>query len=340
MLKSSRFDPVVLSGEDGPSGYFPFQSHLHPADRQTPSEGVCEAVDAYYTAHSFGTRLSQRRQSLSRSVETALAKLYKKADILRQTLLDAGRMEQYRRFGDLIFSNIRDITKGAGSVTLVDFESGADIDIPLDVRLTPAQNAQAYYKKYTKARSAAGMAAGQLEGCLGEISWLEGELFNVSQCTEAVELDEIRAELEREGALRKVSRQQKKVKNPPPTRPRQYSVNGFDILVGKNNVQNETLTFRIAQPDDLWFHVKDAPGSHVILRQGPGGFTDAALEAAGILAAGHSTQHQGAKVAVDYTLRKNVKKIPGARPGMVTYTSYKTMFVTPPGDSVTGTQKE
>ncbi len=341
-LKNGPYQPQLFLDDAGaPAGYFPFKSSMLSGRFQKSFDSINEAVDAFYRTVRSDTILDQKRQALSKSVHSTLEKLYKKAGLLRQTLAESERMEEYRKYGDLLFSNLYSIKQSPRQVMLQDFETGEMVEIPLDEHLTPVQNAQAYYKKYTKSKVAMDRAGEQLEKCIQETDYLENQLHNIDECTLPLELDEIRSELEAEGFLRRQSASGKKNKKPLPSAPLHYvTADGFDVYVGKNNVQNEALTLHSARGDDMWLHVKGAAGSHVILKTKGNSFPVQALETAGMLAAWHSKSRLSANVAVDYTLRKNVKKMPGGKPGMVIYVNFKTMYVTPHSESVEALQKE
>lgn len=340
MLKNGAYHPHLLLDDAGsPIGYFPFKSTVLSDGFQKAYASFNEAIDVFYSNIKSDSLLDQKRQALSKSVHSALEKLYKKAGLLRQTLVESAKMEDSRKYGDLIYSHLYAMKQGLKSVVLQDFENGTEVEISLDEYLTPVQNAQAYYKKYAKSKVAMDKVGAQLEKCTQEIDYLENQAHNIEECTFPLELDEIRAELETEGFLRRQSSGKKKNKKPAPSTPLHYTTSdGYDIYVGKNNVQNEALTLHTARGDDMWLHVKGAAGSHVILKGN--NFPVSVLETAGMLAAWHSKSRQSANVAVDYTLRKNVKKMPGGKPGMVIYVNFKTMYVTPRSESVELIKKE
>ena len=206
-------------------------------------------------------------------------------------------------------------------------EDLSTVTIPLDPTLSPSANAQRYYKKYNKAKAAYDMADGQIAEITEELEYLEGQLNNLENCTEENELAEIREELIREGYVRP----EKGRKRPPKiaqTKPLHYlSSDGTDIFVGKNNVQNDYLTLRFADGDDIWMHTKKIPGSHVIIKSAAP--SETTLREAALLAAWHSKARTSAQVPVDYTPRKYVKKPSGSKPGFVIYTTNRTLYATP-----------
>ena len=200
------------------------------------------------------------------------------------------------------------------------------IAVPLDEKLSPAQNAQRYYKLYQKARSARTLAAEQIEKTGEELSYLEGQMDNLGKCEAEPELFELRVELEQTGYVN-ANRNRRQIKQLPPSQPMKFtSPAGHAILVGKNNLQNDKLTFT-AEPDEIWLHAKDMPGSHVIIAgDAP---DEATILMAARLAAKYSRGGTGSNIPVDYTQRKYVKKPSGAKPGFVIYTHQKTLYVNP-----------
>ena len=214
------------------------------------------------------------------------------------------------------------------SVTIPNYyEEGAPgLEVQLDEKLSPGQNAQRYFKLYQKARSAKRLAAEQVEKTTEELNYLEGQMLNLSACEEESELAELREELEKYGYVRK-NHNRRQMKKLEPSRPMRFdSPTGIPILVGKNNLQNDKLTFT-AEPGETWLHAKDMPGSHVII---PGDAPDdETLLFAARVAAKYSKGGTGSHVPVDYTLRKYVKKPSGAKPGFVIYTHQRTLYVDP-----------
>jgi predicted ribosome quality control (RQC) complex YloA/Tae2 family protein len=200
------------------------------------------------------------------------------------------------------------------------------LTVELDEKLSPGQNAQKYFKLYQKARNAKTLAAEQIEKTSAELNYLEGQMDNLSKCREESELYELRQELEKFGYVRP-NRSRRQMKQLPPSKPMKFTApSGRVVLVGKNNLQNDKLTFT-AQPDEVWLHAKDMPGSHVIIVDpNP---DDATIGWAARLAAAYSKGGASSRVPVDYTLRRYVKKPGGAKPGFVIYTHQRTLSVEP-----------
>ncbi|MBR4082255.1 MAG: NFACT family protein, partial [Clostridia bacterium] len=322
-------DPRVLTDDNGDAlDVFAFPYFSRSLDHQRPYPTVSAALDRYFGARDQQDRLSQKSASMVRLLKGQIERCEKKLALQEEELASAARMEEYRIMGDVINANLWQLHKGQDKAELPNFydENGGTIIVPLDIQLTPAQNAQRYFKKYQKARSARETAALQREKTLAELDYLEGALLDVGKCVGESELEEIRQELVRTGYMKRSTnrRQQRAL---PQSKPYHYvSSDGIDIIVGKNSVQNDRLTAS-ARPNETWLHAKDMPGSHVIIRtEGP--VPEQTLREAAVLAAWYSKGQRSSNVPVDYTLRRHVKKPGGAAPGFVIYTNQKTLYMT------------
>ena len=243
-------------------------------------------------------------------------------------------MEEFRRMGEAINANLYQLKKGMTEATLTDWNdsNGGTITVPLDIKLTPGQNAQKYFKKYQKARSARQIAAEQRDKTLAEIDYLETMLLDVDKCVGESELEEIRQELVRTGYMKKTT-SRKQQRQLPQSKPYRYqSGDGIEILVGKNAAQNDRITLG-AKPDEMWLHAKDMPGSHVVICA-EGEIPQTTMKQAALLAAWFSKGRRSSMVPIDYTLKKYVKKPSGAAPGKVIYTHQKTAYMTPEEEEI------
>ena len=331
--------PAVLLAEDGTPlelTAFPYLS-LRSLEAQ-PFPTVSEAMDAYYEARDQSDRIKQKSASLHRVLKNNAERCEKKLALQLEALEGSQRMEDYRVMGELITASAHLIRKGAKVASLPNYYDPemAMMDIPLDEKLSPAQNAQRFFKLYQKARSAKTLAAEQTEKTKEELNYLEGQLENLRKCETEAELGEIREELEKLGYVR-ASHNRRQMKKLPPSQPLHYvSSAGVDILVGKNNLQNDELT-QSARPNETWLHTKDIPGSHVIVvGENP---DEATLGEAALLAAHYSKASASSNVPVDYTLKRCVKKPGGAKPGFVIYTQQRTLYVTPTQEAVAAIRK-
>ena len=321
--------PRVEYAENGEAAeVYPFPWLSGVPERQKEFPSLSRALEAYYGTRDQQDRLRQKSASMVRLLKTQMERCEKKLALQEEELAGAARMEEYRIMGEVLNANLFALKKGMEEATLPNWydPEGGSLTIPLDVRLTPSQNAQKYFRKYQKARSARQIAQEQKEKTLQELDYLEGLLLDVDKCTGESELEEIRSELVRTGYMKRNTnrRQQRSL---PGSRPYRYvSGDGIDILVGKNAVQNDRLTAE-APPEAVWLHAKDMPGSHVIIRA-EGEIPPQTLKQAAMLAAWYSKGRRSSMVPVDYTRRRYVKKPSGAAPGKVIYTHQKTAYMT------------
>jgi len=288
-----------------------------------------ELFDMYFAEKDRAERIHQRAFDLIRLISNAISRTERKLALQREALLESERGEEYRRRGDLITANMYAIKRGMASFKAVDYydESCPEVEIPLDVRLYPAQNAQKMYKLYNKSKNAKIALTEQIAKWEDELRYLESvsAFLDSAECEE--DLIEIREELYLSGYASRLSGYRPRKKQT--ARHERYKTSGgYTVLVGRNNTQNDRLTHKIAENWDIWFHVKDIPGSHVILvtegeEPGERDYTEAAEIAA------YFSKATGDLVAVDYTRVKNVKKPQGSKPGFVTYKTNYTAFVKP-----------
>ena len=333
----SMADPRVLVNENGEAeDVFPMIYLSRPTENQRPYKTLSEALEVYFGSRDARERLNQKSAAMVRMLKSQLERCQRKLAMQQEELASAERMEEYRRMGEAINANLYQLKKGMTEAELPDWNDpeGGTLTVPLDIRLTPSQNAQRYFKKYQKARSAREVAAQQRDKTLEETDYLEGMLLDVDKCVGESELEEIRQELVRTGYMKKNTnrRQQRQL---PGSKPYRYlSADGIEILVGKNAAQNDRITLG-AKPDETWLHAKDMPGSHVIIcREGEIPLTT--MKQAALLAAWYSKGQRSSLVPVDYTLRRYVKKPSGAAPGKVIYTHQKTAYMTPEEEEIKG----
>ena len=285
---SAAASPVLLSDETGLRlDFFPFPYLSCAPDRQTPCPTLSAAMDRFFAGRDKIDRMAQKSAALKKAVRTHLERCEKKLALQEDELLESARADEFRLFGELLSAQLYLIKKGAKSATVQNFyaENNAPITIPLDETLSPAQNAQRYFKKYKKALAARKTAAEQKENTLKEIDMLETALLDIPNCEAPQDLSDIRRTLEDFGLLKRDRAAGKGKKNAPESKPYAFfASDGTPILVGKNSVQNERLT-KNARGDDLWLHCKGMPGSHVIVCLTGRELTDATLLEAAKLAA-------------------------------------------------------
>lgn len=295
----------------------------------TTYQSISECMEDYYGDKAERDTVKQRVSDLLRFLTNERAKNLKKLDKLQEDLEEAGEADRYRIWGELLFASLHAVSKGDKEARLINYydENQAETVIPLDPLLTPSDNAQRYFKKYNKYKNSLAVIDEQLAKTREEIAYLENLLQQLGDAS-LNDIEEIRDELVGQGYLRDRSKKgKKKKKNARPTLHQFISSEGVEMYVGKNNLQNEYVTNRLAAPNDTWLHTKDIPGSHVVIRSSE--FGEKTLEEAAQLAAYFSQAKQSSSVPVDYTLIRHVRKPSGSKPGFVIYDHQKTLFVTP-----------
>lgn len=331
---------LLLDGEGRLKDFHVLPLRSWPGLVQTGFDSVSAGLDAFFGRKEEDDRLNALRGSLAKLVRDEAGRVRRKLQLQSESMRSAENAEEFRIKGELITSNLWQIKKGDAHAVVVDYydPDGGEVTIPLDPSLEPSENAQAYYRRYQKARSGKQMILEQLERSRTELDYLDQVDLTLQAAASMPELEEIRRELQAEGYIgEKKDRRQKQGKAAPkagedkPAPPLAIrSTDGLEIWVGRNNRQNDYLTLKLAAPHDIWLHTKEIPGSHVILRVPPGqGVPERAVHEAAALAAWYSKGRESASVPVDYTLRKHVRKPSGAKPGMVIYDNQKTLWVTP-----------
>ncbi len=294
-------------------------------------ETMSEAVERFYSGKASAASLKQKYADLSKVISINLDRCRKKLQIENETIAKAEKREKYKVYADLIMANLYAIKKGEKSVTLDNFydEDGGKVTITLKEDLTPAENAQRFYTRYNKEKTAYNETVKQREKNLEEIDYLESVAEALQKADNSEEIRQIRDELAEQGYVR-LRGEAKRKKAEKPTPLHFVSSDGYDIYVGKNNKQNDYVTLKLSRPTDIWLHTKGIHGSHVIIKTEDAMLVpDRTYEEAGMLAAYYSKGRASAQVPVDYTEVYNVKKPSGAKPGMVIYVKYSTMYVTP-----------
>lgn len=321
--------PVIqLDETDAPMDVFPYPYLSRDPQRQTPYDSISRALESFFASRDQMDRMAQKSASLHKILKNHIERCEKKLALQIQELESSARMEEYRIYGELITANVYQLKKGMETAQVFNYydENSAMVEIPLDKQLTPVQNAQKYYKKYQKARSAQQTARLQKEKTEAELTILEGAMEDLSKCTTEAELQEVRQELQKAGYVRP-SGSKKPQRKFPESQPHEYkSADGITILVGKNSLQNDRLTGS-AKGGEMWLHAKDMPGSHVIIRT-EDEVPPTTLKEAAQLAAYYSKGKNSASVPIDYTLRKYVKKPGGSPAGFVIYTHQRTLYMT------------
>jgi predicted ribosome quality control (RQC) complex YloA/Tae2 family protein len=336
-VKQHHYQPAITTFKGRESFYlFPLK-HLNEESRVFDSTG--ELLDRYYFGKAERDRVKQQSNDLERFITNEKEKNEKKIKKLERTLIEAKNADQYQLFGELLTANLYAVEKGMKEVTVLNYysEDGSNITIPLDPRKTPSENAQKYFTRYQKAKNALKIVEEQIHHAREEVAYFEG-LQQQVEAASPKDIQEIRDELVEGGYIRqRQKRGNKKNQVMKVVLERYTSSDGTEILVGKNNKQNDYLTNKAAARDDIWLHTKDIPGSHVVIRsKEPAEKT--ILEAATI-AAYYSKARSSSSVPVDFTKVRHVKKPSGAKPGFVIYEQQQTVYVTPDEDLVLALKK-
>ena len=333
-ITEGDFTPTVIS--DAESGKFIDFSPLDITQYEnmgikTRYDTVNEATEAFFAGKASMYSLKQKSSDLTKFVNNNLERCRKKLQMQNETLENAKKRDKYKIYGDLITANIYRINEGMSHIECENYysENCETIDIPLSRELSPAANAQKYYKKYNKEKTALRETTIQKELNLREIDYLESVKEAIELAESGAEIALIRDELTSVGYLRNRGGKAQK-KKPLPTPMHFVSDDGYDIFVGKNNTQNDYVTLKLSRSTDIWFHTKNIHGSHTIIKTSDAmEVPDRTYMQAASLAAYYSKARESQNVPVDYTEVKNVKKPSGAKPGMVIYVNYNTLYAEP-----------
>ncbi len=291
----------------------------------------CEALDSFYASRESAARMAQRSSDLLKVLTNLSERIARRIDHQKSELSACRDRDKFRIYGELLTANVHLIERGASSVSVPNFyeEDYREVRIPLDVTKSPSQNAQRYFKKYQKAKSAELMLAGQIEKGEKELLYVESIFDSLSRAEDENDVNQIRGEMADAGYLQlKRVRQGSMGRDMKAKFAEFVTDDGFLVYAGKNNLQNDALTFKTASKQDVWMHARNIPGSHVIIKDGSKA-PDETLTQAAIIAATMSKAANSSKVPVDYTLAKYVRKQQGGSPGQVIYTDFSTAIVDP-----------
>jgi predicted ribosome quality control (RQC) complex YloA/Tae2 family protein len=297
-------------------------------------ESACALLDEFYSQRDRIERIKQKAQDLFRMLVSLSERIARRTANQKQELAECADREQLKIRGDLIMTNLYAIEKGMTCVKCQNFysEEGEELEIALDPRLTPSQNAQKYYKEYKKADTAEKKLVGLIEQGEEELRYIDSVFDSLTRADSETDIAQLREELAEQGYIKKRSIKTKTSKSLPPIK--FVSTDGYTILVGRHNRQNDRLTLKDSQKTDIWLHTQGITGSHTVICCNGETPPDSTIEQAARIAAYHSKGQQSAQVPVDYTLIKYVKKPNGAKPGMVIFTNQKTLYVKPDADEV------
>ncbi len=329
-LLSGKATPLLLKKDEGKPFDFTFLpiTQYGFSVEEEQQESFSALLDRFYYEKDRFERTRSRSQSLLKLLGNLTARLARKLDAQRAELAECANRDELRVKGELILANQYSLEKGSLYYDLLNYYTGENIRIAADPALSPGANAQKYFKEYRKAKTAEQMLGELIENGEQGLAYLETVVDSINRADGFTELAEIRNELYDAGYLKRAKAE--KGKRPKPLPPLRYiSSDGYPILVGRNNIQNDILTFKTARKDDSWFHASKMPGSHVVVCGSGEVIPESTAREAAALAAYHSSGRDSSRVPIDYTEVRELKKPAGAKPGKVIYHTYNTMWAVP-----------
>ncbi|TCK98344.1 putative ribosome quality control (RQC) complex YloA/Tae2 family protein [Natranaerovirga hydrolytica] len=327
-VKNNVFEPSIYYQNDMPTDFSGFKLDSLSALNSEVYDSISTVLQDFYGSKAILGRIKQKSTDIRKILSNALERSYKKYDLQVKQLQDTSKREQCKLYGELILSNAYTIKQGQTQVDVLNYYDNTTINIPLDPTLTAAQNSKKYYDRYNKLKRTYEALNTQVEETKKELAHLESINNALDFADKEDDLIHIKKELIEYGYIKKKLKEKKT--NNLPSHPIHYiSSDGYDIYVGKNNAQNDYLSFKFASNNDWWFHTKDFPGSHVIVKSKGDELPDKTLEEAAAVAAYYSKARQSSKVSVDYTLKKHLKKPNGSKPGFVIYHTNYSMLADP-----------
>ncbi len=328
-INSSDFSFNMYSDDSGQAYFYCLDVEYLKSFDKKHYDNPGSLLDDYYYEQDNKNKINQRVASLIKSMNTKIDRDRKKVEKQRNELLNAEDREKYKIYGELLLANLHKEPENH-KLTVINYydPEQREITIPLDPRMNVSQNSQRFFKKYNKLKKAEEELQKLIEASLNEIQYLENILYSIEACETIDDLDEIYNELMAEGIMKRKAKV-KKTKEFKPEFMTYISSGKHEILVGKNNLQNDMLTFKIGKKDDYWFHAKNMPGSHVIIKTNGDELTDDEYVEAARIAAYYSKGKNSGSVEIDYTKKSNVKKPANAKPGFVIYDTNYSMLVKP-----------
>ena len=324
-IREGRFAPEIIYDGSAPLEYAAVPLTLYHDKTVKTYDSISKLIEDFYREKSVVVRIRQKSADLRKIVTTALERNVKKLDLQKKQLEDTEKKDKFRIYGELINTYGYNVPEGAKSFEALNYYTNETITIPLDPDMTALENGKKYFEKYSKLKRTAESLTGIIEEVSAEVAQLESILTSLDIAVDEADLAEIKEELTQSGYIRfKAGTKKQKITSKPF---HFVSSDGFDIYVGRNNLQNDRLTFEFANSGDWWFHAKKMPGSHVIVKAEGREVPDRTFEEAARLAAHFSKGRGTDRVEIDYLIRKNVKKPAGAKPGFVVYYTNYSMVI-------------
>ncbi len=328
-VTNNDYAPEIIVDPNGDfKEFYVFHLSMFDAVGTLPFDSISQLLDAYYEKRANTSRVNQKSVDVRKLIQNNVDRCTKKFELQARQMEDTKDLDIFKMKGELIHANLYQIHEGDLSIEVYNYYTDTMETIVLDPNLTPNQNAQRFFSKYNKKKRTFSALLEQIEGTKNELQHLESIRYSLDVASSENDLTQIRNELIASGYLK--SRKMKGKKVLIKSEPLHYiSSDGFDIYVGKNNFQNDELSLKFAASNDWWFHTKDIPGSHVIVKTNGKEMTDQTFEEAAALAAFYSKAKDSLKVTVDYTQKKNLKKPSGSVPGFVIYLTNFSLVVKP-----------
>lgn len=334
-IRDGHFEPNIIYKGKEPVEFACFPLSQYQDYRAVSYPSIFPVLETYYAEKNIVTKMRQKTVDLRKIVQNALERNVKKYQLQQKQLKDTEKKEKYRVWGELLNTYGYEVEPGAKSMEALNYYTNEMIQIPLDETLTPQENAKKYFDKYSKLKRTKEALDTLLQETGDEIKHLESIAASLDIASSEEDLVQIKEEMMEYGYVKRKNTGGKKVK--VTSRPYHYiSSDGYDIYVGKNNFQNDELSFKFASGNDWWFHAKGQPGSHVIVKSKNEELPDRTFEEAGKLAAYYSKGRQAPKVEIDYTQKKNLRKPTGGKPGYVVYYTNYSLLIEP---DITGLQQ-
>jgi predicted ribosome quality control (RQC) complex YloA/Tae2 family protein len=334
-IRDGHFEPNIIYKGKEPVEFACFPLSQYQDYRAVSYPSIFPVLETYYAEKNIVTKMRQKTVDLRKIVQNALERNVKKYQLQQKQLKDTEKKEKYRVWGELLNTYGYEVEPGAKSMEALNYYTNEMIQIPLDETMTPQENAKKYFDKYSKLKRTKEALDTLLQETGDEIKHLESIAASLDIASSEEDLVQIKEEMIEYGYVKRKNTGGKKVK--VTSRPYHYiSSDGYDIYVGKNNFQNDELSFKFASGNDWWFHAKGQPGSHVIVKSKNEELPDRTFEEAGKLAAYYSKGRQAPKVEIDYTQKKNLRKPTGGKPGFVVYYTNYSLLIEP---DITGLQQ-
>ena len=338
LLEQKAYQPTLVEDGKKAVAFAPFPLQQLEQLEQTRLDSMSQLVELFIGRKEQSNLLAQRSGDLERIINREMERCEKKLALQLDKVQEGEDAEHFKIWGELLTANLYQIKQGAEAQVVNYYDPDQQlITIPMQANLTPNENAQKYFKKYAKAKAGAQQSIVQAEHTQDELNYLDSIKNSLRNAQTPDDLQDVRLELEGSGYVKaRLTKQNKKNKKEPVFKPLVLHYGDIEILVGKNNVQNDYVSTRLARNNDVWFHAKDIPGSHVIIRnhQEQRELTTDVLDFAAHLAAYFSKSRYSALVPVDYTLKRHVHKPNGAKPGRVIYENQKTIYITPDEEAI------